>query len=82
MAIEYQAVGLLPISFTTHTGRDGQYRLNLPPGKYRVLIAGCKSWIRANNGPPQTVVPRVPVDPDRLWVIDANGTCQIGGIAL
>ena|ERR1700730_14568822 len=85
VAIEYRAEGLLPISFTTHTDSGGKYRLNLPPGKYRVFIAGCKSWIPAINGPPQTVVPRVPVDPDRLsdiWVIDANGTCQVGGIAL
>jgi hypothetical protein len=50
-----------------------------------VTAAGCKSWIPETNGPPQTVVPRVPVDPDRLsynWVIDANGPPQIGGIAL
>jgi hypothetical protein len=85
VAIEFQAVGLLPISFTTHTGSDGRYRLSLPPGKYRLIIAGCRSWIPETNGPPQTTVPRVPVDPDRLssnWVIDANGTCQTGGIAL
>jgi hypothetical protein len=28
-----------------HTDGHGQYRLKLPPGKYRVFIAGCKSWI-------------------------------------
>lgn len=85
VAIEYRAVGLLPIPFTTHTDSAGQYRLNLPPGKYRVFIAGCKTWTPETNGPPQAVVPPLPVDPDRLndiWVIDANGTCQVGGIAL
>ncbi len=81
VAIEFRAVGLLPISFTTHSGSDGQYRPSLPPGKYRLIIAGCKSWIPETNGPPQTVVPRVQDDRDRLgynWVVDANGTCQAG----
>jgi hypothetical protein len=85
VAIEYRAVGLLPIAFTTHTDSGGRYRLNLPPGTYRVLIAGCKSWTRESTTPPQSVVPRDPIEPDRLsdnWVIDANGTCQVGGIAL
>jgi hypothetical protein len=85
VAIEYRAVGLLPVAFTTHTDSGGRYRLNLPSGTYRVLIAGCKSWTRESTTPPQSVVPREPIDPDRLsdnWVIDANGTCQVGGVAL
>lgn len=85
VAIEYQAVGLLPITFTTHTDSAGHYRLNLPPGTYRVLIAGCKSWPRETTIPPQTVVPRAPIDPDRPsdnWVIDADGACQVGAVAL
>jgi hypothetical protein len=85
VAIEYRAVGLLPVAFTTHTDSGGRYRLNLPPGTYRVLIAGCKRWTFETTTPPQTVVPRAPIDPDRLsdnWVIDANGTCQVGGVAL
>jgi hypothetical protein len=85
VAVEYRAVGLLPVSYTTHTGSDGVYRLSLPPGKYRVNITGCKSWIGETSSPPLTVVPRVPIDPDRLdynWVIHENGTCELGAVAL
>src|ERR1700686_4725429 len=85
VAIEYRAVGLLPVAFTTHTDSGGRYWLSLPPGTYRVLIAGCKRWIFESTTPPKTVVPRAPIDPDRLsdnWVIGANGTCQVGGVAL
>ena len=85
VAIEYRAVGLLPLSFATHTNSEGLFRLNLPSGTYRVIIAGCKSWTLESTNPPQTVVPRVPIDPDRpsySSVIYADGTCLAGGVAL
>jgi hypothetical protein len=85
VTIEYQAVGLLPLSYATHTGSDGVYRLSLPPGTYRVIIAGCKRWTFATTSPPLTLVPRTPIDPDRLdysWVVHTDGTCDVGAIAL
>jgi hypothetical protein len=84
VAVEYRAIGLLPVSYTTHTGSDGQYSLDLPPGKYQVIIQGCTKWPDAPTNPPQAVVERQPVDPHFRfnWLISPNGTCQIGGIAL
>ena len=85
MAIEYRAVGLLPLSFATHTNSEGLFRLNLPPGTYRVIIAGCKSWPFESTNPPRTMVPRVTIDPDRVSydsVIYADGTCSAGAVAL
>jgi hypothetical protein len=85
VAIEYRAVGLLPLSFATHTNSEGLFRLNLPPGTYRVIIAGCNSWPLESTNPPQTMVPRVSIDPDRpsySSVIYADGTCLAGGVAL
>jgi hypothetical protein len=87
VAIEYRTVGLLPVSFATHTDRDGRYKLDLPPGHYRVIIHGCKSWLAQTTqttSPPETVIEREPINPDfrYTWVIHANGVCEIGAMAL
>ena len=82
VAIEYRAVGPLPVFFTTHTDGAGQYRLDLPPGRYRAIIQGCKSWPNESPSPPQIVVSPESVESGYSWVISADGTCQIGGVAL
>jgi hypothetical protein len=82
VAIEYQALGLLPLSYTTHTNGKGEFKLEVPPGHYRLKIKGCKSWTGPSTSPPDVVVPGELVDSGSLWVISANGTCQTGGIAL
>jgi hypothetical protein len=82
VAIEYRAIGPLPVFFTTHTDSDGQYRIDLPPGRYRAIMQGCKSWSNVSPSPPQIVVSPESPESGYFWTISADGTCQIGGIAL
>jgi hypothetical protein len=82
VAVEYRAVGWLPVSFTAHTDSAGQYRLDLPPGRYRAIIQGCKSWPSESPSPPQVVVASESPDSTYNWVISADGTCQVMGIGL
>ena len=82
VAVEYRAVGWLPVSFTAHTNSAGQYRLDLPPGRYRAIIQGCKSWPSESPSPPQVVVASESPDSTYNWVISADGACQVMGIGL
>jgi hypothetical protein len=82
VAIEYQAIGLLPLSYSTHTNGKGEFKLEVPPGHYRLKIKGCKTWTGPSTSPPDVVVPGELVTSGSLWVISANGSCQAGAIAL
>lgn len=82
VAIQYQAKGPLPLTFTAHTNSSGEYRLELPPGQYRVKIQGCRSWLFSSTASPEVVVSKVPDDSGYNWGINANGTCEMGAIAL
>jgi hypothetical protein len=82
VAIEYRAVGPLPVFFTTNTDSSGQYRLDLPPGRYRAIVRGCKSWPNVSPSPPYVVVSSESTESGYFWTISADGTCHIGGIAL